>query len=116
MPLQWRTLKTFLLLLLGALFYTLAAPPYEWSIAGWFALAPLFIVVSAQSPRSAFASGIIYSLLFCTGMAYWVYFSIAAYFPLGAPFSLFSTVLSYFLFIASYGGCAAAGSAALMRS
>lgn len=108
--------RQFLLLLLGALFYTLAAPPYEWSIAGWFALAPLFLVISTQSPRSAFVSGVIYSLLFCVGMAYWVYFSVAAYFPLGVPFSLFSTVLSYFLFIASYGGCAAVGSAALMRS
>src|SRR5215470_3297815 len=116
MPSRQSIFRQFLLLLLGALFYTLAAPPYEWSTAGWFALAPLFIVVSTQSPRCAFVSGIIYSLLFCVGMAYWVYFSVAAYFPLGAPLSLFSTVLSYFLFIASYGGCAAAGSAVLMRS
>ncbi|MBI3756979.1 MAG: apolipoprotein N-acyltransferase [Deltaproteobacteria bacterium] len=116
MPARWGTFQQFFLLLLGALLYTLAAPPYEWSVAGWFALAPLFIVVSTQSPRCAFLSGIIYSVLFCVGMAYWVYFSVAAYFPLGAPFSLFSTVLGYLFFIASYGGCAAAGAAMLMRS
>jgi apolipoprotein N-acyltransferase len=115
MPSIRRALTDMLLLLLGAFLYTIAAPPYEWSIAGWFALTPLILVAANKSPRLAFLAGLVYGVLFCLGMAYWVYFAVATYFPLGAPLSFLCTVLSYAVFIASYVGLAAAGVAVLFR-
>jgi apolipoprotein N-acyltransferase len=101
MPSIRRALTDMLLLFLGAFLYTIAAPPYEWSIAGWFALTPLILVAANTPPRLAFLAGLVYGVLFCLGMAYWVYFAVATYFPLGASLSFLCTVLSYAVFIAT---------------
>jgi apolipoprotein N-acyltransferase len=107
--------RDFSLLLLGALFYTVAAPPYEWSSAGWFALTPLFLVVRGKSLPAAFVAGLVYGVLFCWGIAHWVYFAIVAYFPFGPFLSVVIATLSYAVFIGSYCGVAAAGAALLFR-
>ena len=105
-----------LLLVFGACLYTLAAPPYEWASAAWVALAPLFLVIRGKTPRGAFFAGLLYGVLFCTGIAYWVYLAVAAYFPFPLPFPLLFTLLSYSFFVGSYTGLAAAFSCVLMRS
>ncbi len=108
-----RACRDFLLLLLGAALYTAAAPPFDFSLAGWFALTPVFLVASERSAPTAFVAGLIYGFLFCIGIAYWVYFAVVAFFPFGVPLSLFSTALAYLFFIASYCGLATAGAALL---
>jgi len=55
-------------------------------------------------------------VFFCLGIAYWVYYAVAAYFALVFPLNLFVTLLSYGLFVGSYTGLAAACSCVLMRS
>lgn len=107
--------RNFLLLLLGAALYTLAAPPYEWSIAGWVALTPLLLVVRSVSPRGGFVAGVIYSIMTCTGITYWLYFAVASYFPLSSPLAFLLVLLSYIVFVGPYIGLAAAGASLLMR-
>ncbi len=107
--------KDCLLLILGAGLYTLAAPPYEWASAAWVALAPLFLVIRGKTPRGAFLAGLAYGVLFCAGIAYWVYLAVAAYFPFPFPLDLLFTLLSYSFFVGSYTGLAAAFSCVLMR-
>lgn len=105
-----------LLLVFGACLYTLAAPPYEWTSTAWVALTPLFLVIRGKAPRGAFFAGLLYGVLFCAGVAYWVYFAVAAYFPFPFPFDLLFTFLSYSFFVGSYTGLAAAFSCTLMQS
>jgi apolipoprotein N-acyltransferase len=105
-----------LLLVFGAYLYTLAAPPYEWASAAWVALTPLFLVIRGKTPRGAFFAGLLYGVLFCIGVAYWVYLAVAAYFPFPFPLDLLFTLLSYSFFVGSYTGLAAAFSCVLMRS
>ena len=105
-----------LLLVFGACLYTLAAPPYEWASTAWVALTPLFLVIRGKAPRGAFFAGLLYGVLFCAGIAYWVYLAVAAYFPFPFPFDLLFTFLSYSFFVGSYTGLAAAFSCVLMQS
>jgi apolipoprotein N-acyltransferase len=105
-----------LLLVFGACLYTLAAPPYEWASAAWVALTPLFLVIRGKTLRDAFLAGLLYGVLFCAGIAYWVYLAVAAYFPFPFPFDLLFTFLSYSFFVGSYTGLAAALSCVLMKS
>ena len=101
---------------MGAGLYTLASPPYEWSLAAWVALTPLFLALRERTLPTAFATGLLYGVLFCGGIAPWVYFAIVAYFPLSAPVALLFTLLSYSVYVGLYTGLAAMCSCALMRS
>jgi apolipoprotein N-acyltransferase len=112
---RW-TVRDILLLALGAFLYTVASPPYEWSVAAWLALAPLYLVLHDKPPKAAFGAGLLYGVLSCTATAPWVYFTISAYFPLFFPVDLLFTVLSYSFFVGSYMGLAASFSCVLMHS
>lgn len=112
----WRVCQKPLLLLLGAFLYIAAAPPYEWSLAGWVALTPLFLVIRGAAPLAAFAAGFAYSLLTCAGITYWLYFAIAAYFPFSSVVAFLFTLLSYSVFVGVYIGLASAGACLLMRN
>lgn len=116
MPTSRRVVRDILLLVLGASLYTVASPPYEWSSAAWLALSPLFLVLRGKTPGTACVAGLFYGVLFCGGIAYWVYGAIAAYFSLVFPLDLLMTLFSYSLFVGSYTGLAAAYSCVLMRS
>jgi apolipoprotein N-acyltransferase len=113
---NWRMGRDPALLGLGACLYTLASPPYEYSAAAWFALTPLFLVLREKTPIAAFGAGLLYGVLFCIGIAHWVYFAIAAYFSLSVPVALLCTLLSYSFFIGVYTGFAALFSCILLRS
>src|SRR3954447_21551138 len=110
------TARDIALLAVGAWLYTIAAPPYEWSSAGWLALSPLFLVLRDKTPGTAYAAGFLYGVFFCSGIAYWVYYAIAAYFAFSLPLNLFVTFLSYSFFVGSYTGLGAACSCVLMRN
>lgn len=115
-PTGRRAVRDIVFLTFGAFLYTIAAPPYEWAGAAWLALAPLFLVLRDKSPTSAFAAGLLYGVLFCVGIASWVYFAVAAYFPFVFSLNLLFTLLSYSFFVGSYTGLAASCSCVLMRS
>jgi apolipoprotein N-acyltransferase len=116
MPSGRQAVTDILLLTLGAFLYTIASPPYEWASAGWLALTPLFLVLRNKTPRTAFLPGFLYGVLFGAGIAYWAYFSIAAYFPFPFPLDLLFTFLSVGFSIGPYTGLAASLSCMLMRS
>jgi len=115
MPTRRRAVSDISFLALGAFLYTLACPPYEWSGAAWLALSPFFFVLRDKTPRAALAVGVLYGVLFCAGITYWAYFSVAAYFPFSFPVDLFFTLLIYSVFVCPYTGLTASFSCLLMR-
>ena len=115
-PAFWTVVTDLLLLALGAGLYTLAAPPYEWSSLGWFALAPFYLAIGNKTAKAAFGAGLTYGVLLGSGLTAWAYAAIPTYFPLPFPFGLLATVLSLSLSIGVYTGLVAVGSNALLRS
>ncbi len=111
-----QALKIFLLLVLGAGLYIVAAPPHEWSFMGWVALTPLFLALRSMSPWKGFGLGVAYSILTCAGITYWLFFAIATYFPFSPSIAFLFTLLSYSFFVGPYIGGASAGACVLMRS
>lgn len=114
-PASKSLLKDMLLLSLGAGLYTLAAPPYEWSVAAWLALTPLYLVVRDKTLPGAFAAGAVYGLLFSAGLANWIFFSVATFFPVSPVAALGCTLLVYLVYVCPYTGLVAVGSCMLMR-
>jgi apolipoprotein N-acyltransferase len=115
MPVGGRAVRDLARLAFGALLYTLAAPPYEWASAAWFALAPLFIVVRNKTFIPAFAAGFLYGVLSCAGIAGWVYAAVVSFFPFSSLVALLATLASYGFFAGLYTGLAAAFSSVLLR-
>lgn len=115
MPRMKQHLRDIFLLMGGAGLYTMAAPPYDWAGAAWFALAPLFLVVREKTPGAAFVLGLLYGVFFCVGVGPWIYSAIAAYFAFSFPLNLLLTLLSYSLFVGLFMGLAALLSRFCMR-
>jgi apolipoprotein N-acyltransferase len=46
--------------LLGGVLYALALPPFDWSICGWLALAPLILAIRSQGLATAFRYGCLF--------------------------------------------------------
>jgi apolipoprotein N-acyltransferase len=109
-------IRDIFLLMVGAGLYTIAAPPYDWAGAAWFALAPLFFVVREKTPGAAFVMGLLYGVFFCVGVGPWIYSAIAAYFSFSFLLNLLLTLLSYGLFVGLFMGLAALLSRLFMRS
>lgn len=109
------TITDLFLLACGALLYTIASPPYEWTGAAWFALSPLFLVIRHTTPVGAFLAGLLYGVLACCGTASWVYYAVAIYFSLPFPFDVLFTLAAYAFFVGSYMGLAAGLACLLMR-
>jgi apolipoprotein N-acyltransferase len=99
-------MRDLLLLALSAGLYTVAAPPYTWSSAGWFALAPLFLALRGKTPRGALFLGFLYGLFFGLGITHWSYPSVAAYFPYSFPVNVLLTLAIYGIFVGPYTGSA----------
>jgi apolipoprotein N-acyltransferase len=102
-------------LILGACLYTVAFPPYEWSITAWVALVPLFLFLPTSTPRSAFLAGFLYALLWCMGVGYWVYFTVTDNFTLGFPLNLLFIFGNYAFFVALPTGVIALLSSLVLR-
>lgn len=73
------------------------------------------MTLKGKSLPAAFVTGLLYGVLFCVGIAYWVYFAVAAYFSFSPFIALLLTLLSYSLFIGFYTGAAALVTVLLMR-
>lgn len=102
-------------LVLGAALYTLASPPFDWSLAGWFALAPLFLVLRGKASRTGALYGAVFGVMMCAGVAYWLYSAIAKYFTAPFPLDLLLTLAAYLFFVGIYTGFAAGASSIMMR-
>src|SRR5579859_3994116 len=94
-------------LMLGGLLYTLAFPPYGWAIAGWIALAPLFLILHEKTFWGAALCGMLYGITICAGVAGWLYSAISSFFATQPPLGLLLTGASYALFVGIYTGLAA---------
>ena len=107
--------KHLLWIVLGARCYSAAFPPYSWSILGWIALAPLFLVIRHQTVRSPFVSGVLYALLWCCGIGYWVYGTVVSHFPLAFPSDVLFVQGNFLVYAGLPVGLVTAGSCFLMR-
>ena len=107
---------TLCLLGLGASLYTLAAPPYGWSWAGWVALAPLLIAIRDKSFWAAVGAGIAYGILFGFGITHWSYPTVVAFFSFSPFLSVLVIPLIYALFVGPYVGFFAGLASKLMQS
>ena len=103
------------LLTLGALLYTIACPPYDWSGAGWIALTPFFLALRQHTPRTGFFLGLLFGVLCCAGIGFWIYVAVSTYFALPFPLDVLFTLFNYSLFAGLYVGIAAALMCVLFR-
>jgi apolipoprotein N-acyltransferase len=103
------------LVALGAIFYTLASPPFDWYVLGWLTLTPLFIALRDANFRRAAMYGLLYGVLICAGVAHWMYSAISTYFVAVFPLNVLLTVLSYVVFVGIYTAATAGGWSLLMR-
>ncbi|HJQ84769.1 MAG TPA: apolipoprotein N-acyltransferase [Candidatus Binatia bacterium] len=68
-------------LVLGSILYALALPPFDWSICGWVALAPLLVALRGLRTLPAFGYGAAYgALCSCTVGMSWIAPAIARFF------------------------------------
>jgi len=104
-----------LLVVAGAVLYTLAVPPLGWSWAGWIALTPLMLVVRGCGPKWAGVAGFAYGVLICAGVAWWLRRAVSDYFALAFPLDLLVTFAAYGLYVGIYIGLTAVGWSLLMR-
>jgi apolipoprotein N-acyltransferase len=102
-------------LVLGACAYTVAFPPYDWSLAAWVALVPLFLFLRTSTPRSAFLAGFVYALSWCVGVTYWLYFTVTNDFALGFPLNFLFMFGNYAFFAGLPTGVVALLSSFLLR-
>ncbi len=64
-----RFIRDISLVALGAILYTLAAAPFEWSIFGWIALTPLFVLLRGKGFAEAAFYGMLFGVGICAGVA-----------------------------------------------
>lgn len=101
-------IKDVALLACSAVLYTLACSPYDWSVASWVALTPLFLsLYQPQTWRAAACRGLLFGVFSCTGVGYWIYVTTAQYFSLSAPAAVLLTSLNYAYFAGLYTALAA---------
>jgi len=113
---QWgQASKDIGLLGLGAVLYTLAFPPFQWTWAAWLALTPLFFVLRNKTPRVAFFAGLGFGIFWCLGVGYWVFFTIAEFFPISLPVNIPFVLMNFALFSGLPTGLVALGMSVLLR-
>jgi apolipoprotein N-acyltransferase len=110
-----RFVEDISLVALGAVFYTLASAPFEWSPLGWVALTPLFMLLRGKGFAEAAIYGMLFGVGICAGVAYWMYFAISSYFVAIFPLNLVLTLAAYTVFVGVYTGAAAAASSLLIN-
>jgi apolipoprotein N-acyltransferase len=103
------------LVICAAILYTLAVPPYDLSLLGWFALAPFFLAIRNRRTTDGFILGLLFGVVFSAAIASWFRSAIASYFILPFPLDLVLTLVAYASFAGIYTGSAAAASSLLMR-
>lgn len=62
------------------LFYAIACPPHEWSLAAWVAPGLLLVATRATSPGRALLCGLLFGGLFGIAITGWTYHATLAYF------------------------------------
>ena len=101
--------------MLGAVLYTVAFPPYEWTVAAWIALVPLFLLIRRATPRTAFIAGFLYTFLWGVGVTYWLYFTVTNDFALQFPLNFLFLFGNYVFFGGLPTGVVALLSSLLLR-
>ena len=102
--------------LLGAIFYALALPPFDWSVFGWFALVPLILVVREQPTASAFWYGVLGGYAFGWAITWSIAEMGVRYFGLPFPLGVAAFASYYFVVCGIPFGLFAAGIALMSQS
>lgn len=110
-----RFIEDISLVALGAVLYTLASAPFEFSSLGWVALTPLFVLLHGKGFAEAAIYGTLFGMAICAGVAYWMYFAISSYFVAIFPLNLVLTLAAYAVFVGVYTGAAAAVSSLVIN-
>src|SRR5262249_12664706 len=76
----------------SALAYAAGFPPLSWSIAPWFALAPLLVACATLSPLRAALAGLWWAAIAAVGVAWCLPAMLSRYFGLAAAPSWLATV------------------------
>lgn len=108
--------KNILLLAVGAFLYTIACPPYDWSSAAWVTLTPFFLVLRHGTLCSALLTGLLFGVLSCAGIGYWIYVATTHYFSLSFPFDILLTLVNYAYFVGVYFALAGGAIHLLLRN
>jgi apolipoprotein N-acyltransferase len=103
-------------LIAGPALYALALPPYDWSVLGWVALVPLFLVVRDRQAGWAFRYGMIYGAVCAWTVGWWIAQAGSRYFGMPFPLAVLAASLFAIVVWGTAFGLAAAGAAALLRS
>lgn len=112
---RWEMGKYLSLLSIGAVFYTLAFPPYNWSGIAWVALTPLLFLLYTTSAQSAFFAGLLFGILWCVGVTNWLYFTVTNDFGLHFPLDLLFMLGNYTFFAGLPTGIVTLCSARLLQ-
>ena len=95
-------IKSFLLIIISAIFLILSFPKSDQSFFVWFALIPLLIAIEGKSGYKSFLAGWFCGFIFYTGLMYWIVVVTTTYggliYPLGiVVMLLLVTYLSIYL-------------------
>ena len=103
-------MRTFFLVLLSAALYALAFPPWNVSVAAWVALVPFLYILQVFRPRQSLLAGLLWGTAAIWAVAFWVPAALTLYYqqPLwfGLLFCVFSSVLFWGFFYATFAACA----------
>lgn len=81
---------------ISALLLILSFPPFDVEPLAWIALVPFFSSIKGKSRKEAFLMGLLWGLIFFTGILYWIAYAVKTYGGLSLPVSLFITFLLIF--------------------
>ncbi len=93
--------KRVLYIFLSSLLLVLSFPPFDLEPLAWVAFVPLFVALDGSRRRGAFLLGLLWGLLFFTGILYWISYAVRTYGGLSLPVSL-SINLLLLLYLSLY--------------
>ena len=85
--------KTFLLIIISAIFLIISFPKIDQSFFVWFALVPLLFALEGKTPYQSFLIGWLCGFIFYLGLIYWIVVVTKTYGGLIYPLAIFVMLL-----------------------
>jgi len=82
-----KLLIEFAVIIISAVLYSTAFPPLNWSFSAWFAILPLYFVISRKTPLKALGFGMLWGYIWATISFFWLR-EIEFFIPYGMAFIL----------------------------
>ncbi|MFI5399143.1 MAG: apolipoprotein N-acyltransferase [Candidatus Binatia bacterium] len=99
----------------GAALYTLACPPYEWSVTAWAIPAVFLVPAGRLRPARAFCCGLLFGVLSCLGITNWAFHASLEYFAFNRVFAAAFVLLVWIAYAGIPFGLLAAAYAVASR-